>query len=206
MATARIAISARSVQQHEQVLSRCVPFTTDTKYLVRMSVVSQQIREDVVAYVQQNLPSLVDVAITSGLERGSELPKTYWGDTSQLALDLVMQPLRWLLSTAGPAAVAAPAVTRALLRASQDIPKELHDKLPAMAYQYGLQLPIAQLVAASREQLRGMDKWMTAAGKQMLAGDPAKGDAEGCFLQCMMSFCSDKPGNVRTNHTICNAI
>jgi hypothetical protein len=191
------------VQQQQQVLSLCVPFISIVKDFIRVSVVSKQTRDDVVVYVQQQLPSLVDAAVTAGLLPDSPLTRNYWGSTTKTALDGITRPLKWLLSTAGPAVVGAPAVAYTLLRVTQDIPRELHDALPAMACQYGLQLSIPQLVAASKQQLRGMDKWIKAAGKQMLADNIASGGTDDIFQKCMMRFCTGQAGDVRTEHTFC---
>jgi hypothetical protein len=197
MATANSAQAPRVVQQQQQVLSICVPLVSTAKDLIRIGLASKQTRDDVVVYVQQQLPSLVDVAVSTGNLPDSQQSRTYWGGTEQLLLNAITRPLKWLLATAGPAAVAAPAVTLTLLRVTQVIPRELHETLPAMAYQYGLQLSIAQLVAASKQQLRGMDKWIKTAGQQMPADNPAIGDTDSTFLQCMVTFCSERPSYVR---------
>jgi hypothetical protein len=180
-------------QQHQQVLSLCVPYTADPEALVRIALASKQARDDVVAHLQQHLPSLVDAAVTAALQYCNSLPKNC-SNAPWNALHAVCKPLIWLLATAGPAAAAAPAVARVLLHVTQDIHfhfQELQEKLPTIAYDYGMRLSAEQLVAASKEQLCGMDKWIRAAAKH-----PAAASSSGTLWRCIMTFFHESHENL----------
>lgn len=62
----------------------------------------------------------------------------------------ISQSLEWLLATAGPAVVAAPAVTQALLQLCQDLPADLQRVVPGIAVKHGVQISAEVLVAAAK--------------------------------------------------------
>lgn len=101
-------------------------------------------------HVQQQLVTWLQAAGATRLQSVQHLPRTAW-QFRQNSLRVWTKPLKWLIVTAGPAAVAAPAVAHALLRITADIPDELKDDLHDTAIKHGLQLSADQLVAASRE-------------------------------------------------------
>jgi Trp operon repressor len=190
-----VNVSPSDKHQHQQVLSLCMPCAEDTKTLLRYGMISKLMRDEVRAYTQQELPSLIAAAITAGLEHGKSLPK-HGKSTSQAALDSISNPLKWLLSTAGPAAVAAPAVTNVLLRVTQDIPNELHESIPEMAFECGLQLTADQLLESSKQRVRGTEMWINAAASHPAAAAAAAGSS-GTLWRCISACCWENLGEVK---------
>ncbi|WIA41533.1 hypothetical protein OEZ86_008903 [Tetradesmus obliquus] len=106
-----------------------------------------------------------------------------------MLIDAFTEPLEWLLATAGPAVVAAPRVTQALLQLCQDLPADLQEAVPGIAFRRGMQLSAAQLVAAAKQRLRGMDRWIDAVGRQSPFSEFGKLGDEAAMAHYIVRFC-----------------
>jgi hypothetical protein len=99
----------------------------------------------------------------------------------------------WLLSTAGPAAVGAPAVAHALLRLGlQD--HELAS-LPQLAFAKGLQLSTPQKVAGSRDRAAGLYHWIEEARRRAVSSSCGSG-----IINVIMQSRLRAPDEVSTVH------
>jgi hypothetical protein len=154
--------SEAAKQQHHQVLELCISYISDLFVLVRVCLVSRVQQSQVMAHVQQQLPSLVKQAVAAARQSVSE--RKYRS---------ALKPVTWILKTAGPDAVSAPPVAEALLR-SGPWDANLYS-LPEVAIQHGLQLSAQQLVAASKERIKGVDRWLDEAGRRASAADDSSG-------------------------------
>jgi hypothetical protein len=144
--------------QLQQVLELCIGSVSDLPTLLCVCLVSRVQQSHVMAHVQQQLPSLAKQAVAAARQRSSE------GKYSS-----ALNPMTWLLGTAGPAAVSAPQVAEALLR-SGPWSGVLH-KLPGLAIQHGLQLSAQQLVDVSKERIKGVVCWLEAAARSASAAN-----------------------------------
>jgi hypothetical protein len=123
-----------------------------------------------VGHVQQQLCSLLEPTIVVTMRCAQQSSKGSVSDRAAAA----SKPWEWLLNTAGPAAVAAPAVAEALLHISPSIHPSLEHVVTAVAFDKGLKLPVQLLVAAAKEQSKEVEKWLRVASQ--------RADAEGiCF-------------------------
>lgn len=182
---------AAEMQKGQQVLSLCVPSITDTRALALTCLVSRRASDDVLACLQQQLPSLVGAAVVTGVLQAKQLD-SWHSQTTRHAREAISKPFKWLLTSAGPAVVAAPAVAHVLLRVSPDLPKELQLQLLTTAFELGLKLSAEQLVAASRERLRGLDRWIAAAARHKPPGSPSSSGSSATFMNFIVRF-SGKP-------------
>jgi hypothetical protein len=153
--------SAAATTQHRQVLALCVGYLYDTKTLINVSLASFEAHILVTEQVQHQLPSLVQQTITAGVKHAQPPP----GALLTWNIGHVIQPLQWLLSTAGAAAINTPAVAAALLHASPRIPAVLQAVLPDMVCARGLQLSMQQLAHAAKRRVKGLGMWIWAADR-----------------------------------------
>jgi hypothetical protein len=144
--------AAAVTQQHHQVLEVCIGYVVDTSTLVRVCLASREQQSQVIAHVQQQLPTLVVDAVATGRAA-----------TSQGRHDVGMKQMQWLRNTAGPAAVGAAAVADALLRLGPW--QGAWSELPKQAVLSGLQLSTQQLVSASKERAKGLEAWIDEANR-----------------------------------------
>jgi hypothetical protein len=158
---------AAAAAQHHQVLDLCIDHINDAEFLMSVWMVSRDASGRVKARVQQQLPSLVEQTITAGVHRVNKR-ELYPGQVRR-SLDYIQAvtlPLRWLLSSAGPAAVNTAAAKASLLRTSPIIPAELQEDLSDAAIRQGLQLDMPDLVEASKQRVAGLDMWISAANRR----------------------------------------
>jgi hypothetical protein len=161
-------VRTAAAKQHRQVLDLCIGCIYDTKTLLCVSLADREAHGHVTEHVQQQLPSLVRKAVTTGLE---DMRLTLEGnlleDFDTDYEDAVEQPLQWLLRAAGTAAVNTAAVAAVLLNVLQLIPEkgDLQRYMCDAAIESGFQLDMQQLVEASKQRVKGLDKWIHAAGR-----------------------------------------
>ncbi|WIA41532.1 hypothetical protein OEZ86_008902 [Tetradesmus obliquus] len=98
---------------------------------------------------------------------------SYYYSEAMKLFEAFAKPLEWLLAVAGPAVVAAPAVTQTLMQVCQDMPGFWQEAVPGIAFRHGMQLSAEQLVAAAKQRLRGMDSWFDAVGRQLACREPS---------------------------------
>jgi hypothetical protein len=156
---------AAAAAQHK-VLDLCIHHMNDAFLLLRVSLVSRDASCCVKAHVQQQLPSLVGHTITAGVQSVDR--HNPYNRQIRLSRDYtlaVTQPLQWLLSLAGRAAVNTAAAKAALLRTSPLIPAELQEDLADVAVEQGLLLDMPELVEASKQRVAGLDMWISAANR-----------------------------------------
>jgi hypothetical protein len=157
-----------AAKQHRQVLQLCIACTYDAKTLLCVSLADREAQGHVTEHVQKQLPSLVNKAVTAGLEDlrltlEGEFPEGMDSDYE----DMVEQPLRWLLRAAGAAAVNTAAVAAALLNVLPLIPeiRDLQEHICDAAIESGFQLHMQHLVEASKQRVKGLDEWIWAGGR-----------------------------------------
>jgi hypothetical protein len=153
---------AAATEQLHEVLKLCIEYVRDPATLACVCLVSCAQRSQIKAYVQQQLLSLVKHTVAACKPAGGTEQHQ---NTQEVR---AANSIDWLLSTAGPAAVGAPAVADVLLRLG---PQDwLMTPLPDLAFARGLQLSTQQIVAASIERVAGLDHWIEAAWRHASSG------------------------------------
>jgi hypothetical protein len=177
---------AAATEQHHQVLELCIDYISDPATLARVSLVSRVQHSQIKAYVQQQLPSLVKNAVAACKPVVTQ--QRFTKDMS------AFKGMDWLLSTAGPAAVGAPAVAHALLRLG--LKDHESASLPELAFAKGLQLSTQQIIAASRERVAGLHHWTNTYWRRAASSSSGSGK----FSLVMLSFLLGKPDEVSEEH------
>jgi hypothetical protein len=150
---------AAATHQYRQVLELCVRYIDDASTANRVRLVSRQHDALVLAHVQQQVCSLLEGTIVINMRH---ILKISTGCMSS-CVDAAARPLEWLLRTAGPASVGAPAVAEALLHLSPSIHPALHHVVAGFAFKQGLKMPVQLLVDAAKQRSKEVEKWLRAA-------------------------------------------